>query len=144
MNRNSVVYTTYSLVLRFSYPPFYDENPFGIYEKILAAKVHYPSALDAVAKDLIKKLLVVDRTKRYGCMKNGAEDVKEHKFFKDFDWDHLMQRRISAPYVPIVHHNGDTANFGEFDEESVGNLPAQYVPKPPTGPVDMKQLFANF
>ncbi len=51
------------------YPPFYDENPFGIYEKILAAKVHYPSALDPLGKDLIKKLLVADRTKRFGCMK---------------------------------------------------------------------------
>ncbi len=51
------------------YPPFYDENPFGIYEKILAAKVHYPSALDPLGKDLIKKLLVSDRTKRFGCMK---------------------------------------------------------------------------
>ncbi len=44
----------------------------------------------------------------------------------------------------MVLHQGDTANFGEFDEDTVGNLPPQYVPKPPTGPVDLKQLFANF
>lgn len=51
------------------YPPFYDDNPFGIYEKILTGKVECPKHLDPVAKDLIKKLLVLDRTKRLGNMK---------------------------------------------------------------------------
>ena len=51
------------------YPPFFDDNPFGIYEKILAGKVEWPRQLDAVAKDLVKKLLVQDRTKRLGNMK---------------------------------------------------------------------------
>lgn len=51
------------------YPPFYDDNPFGIYEKILSGKIDWPKHLDTVAKDLIKKLLVQDRTKRLGNMK---------------------------------------------------------------------------
>lgn len=51
------------------YPPFYDDNPFGIYEKILSGKIEWPKHLDPIAKDLIKKLLVQDRTKRLGNMK---------------------------------------------------------------------------
>ncbi|VEN46442.1 unnamed protein product, partial [Callosobruchus maculatus] len=51
------------------YPPFYDDNPFGIYEKILSGKIEWPKHLDPIAKDLIKKLLVHDRTKRLGNMK---------------------------------------------------------------------------
>lgn len=51
------------------YPPFYDDNPFGIYEKILNGRVEWPRHLDPVAKDIIKKLLVQDRTKRLGNMK---------------------------------------------------------------------------
>lgn len=51
------------------YPPFYDDNPFGIYEKILNGRVEWPRHLDPVAKDVIKKLLVQDRTKRLGNMK---------------------------------------------------------------------------
>ncbi len=46
------------------YPPFFDDNPFGIYEKILAGKIDWPRQVEALAKDLIKKLLVQDRTKR--------------------------------------------------------------------------------
>ena len=50
-----------------SYPPFYDENPFGIYQKILAGKIEFPRQFDSKAKDLIKKLLTHDRTKRLGA-----------------------------------------------------------------------------
>merc|ERR1711871_1360485 len=35
------------------YPPFYDENPFGIYQKILAGKIEFPRHFDVHAKDLI-------------------------------------------------------------------------------------------
>ena len=55
------------------YPPFYDESPFGIYQKILAGRVEYPRHIDPKAKDAIKKLLAQDRTKRLGCIKGGGE-----------------------------------------------------------------------
>merc|ERR1712028_293196 len=66
------------------YPPFYDENPFGIYQKILAGKIEFPRHFDVHAKDLIKKLLTADRSKRLGNLKAGAEDVKKHKWFRNF------------------------------------------------------------
>ena len=28
------------------YPPFFDDNPFGIYEKILAGKVEWPKTME--------------------------------------------------------------------------------------------------
>ena len=42
------------------YPPFFDDNPFGIYEKILSGKIDWPRHVDPVAKDLIKNTLVVN------------------------------------------------------------------------------------
>ena len=39
------------------YPPFYDENPFGIYEKILLGRLSFPFHFDSNSRDLIKKLL---------------------------------------------------------------------------------------
>eukprot|EP01119_Soliformovum_irregulare_P023851 TRINITY_DN841_c1_g1_i3.p1 TRINITY_DN841_c1_g1~~TRINITY_DN841_c1_g1_i3.p1 ORF type:complete len:331 (-),score=86.97 TRINITY_DN841_c1_g1_i3:392-1384(-) len=93
------------------YPPFFDEHPFGIYEKILAGKIHFPSHFDASAKDLVKKLLTADRTRRLGNLKNGAEDIKTHKFFKPLDWDDVYHCRLSPPIVPEISHAGDTQNF---------------------------------
>ena len=40
------------------HPPFYDDNPFGIYEKILAGNIDWPKHLVADARDIIKRLLV--------------------------------------------------------------------------------------
>lgn len=54
------------------YPPFYDDNPFGIYEKILSGKIEWSRHIEPIAKDLVKKLLVQDRTKRLGNMKVGT------------------------------------------------------------------------
>ena len=39
------------------YPPFYDENPFGIYEKILLGRLVFPTHFDSASRDLIKRLL---------------------------------------------------------------------------------------
>lgn len=65
------VFTTGILIYEMlvGYPPFYDDNPFGIYEKILGGKIEWPRHIDPVAKDLLKKLLVQDRVKRLGSMK---------------------------------------------------------------------------
>jgi serine/threonine protein kinase len=65
------------------YPPFYDEVPFGIYHKILQGikYVQFPETFGPLGRDLVKKLLTADRTKRYGCLKNGASDIKKHKWF---------------------------------------------------------------
>lgn len=54
------------------YPPFFDEHPFRIYEKILEGKVDWSRHLEINAKDLIKKLLVRDVTRRLGSLKVGV------------------------------------------------------------------------
>merc|ERR1712226_167374 len=57
------------------YPPYFDDDPLSIYRKILAGKLKFPYHFDKKAKDLIKKLLVADTTKRLGMKKNGAADI---------------------------------------------------------------------
>ena len=52
------------------YPPFFDDNPFGIYEKILSGKIEWPRHIDPVAKDLIKKFLV---QVRFACMQHHQQ-----------------------------------------------------------------------
>lgn len=105
------------------FPPFFDDNPFAIYEKILAGKIDWPRHIDPVAKDLIKKLLVQDRTKRLGNMKNGAEDVKKHRWFKATNWDELFQKRTKPPLSPKVGFEGDTRNFDDYPEASKKAVP---------------------
>jgi len=93
------------------YPPFFDENPFVIYEKILAGEIGWPQQVDGLAKDLVKKLLEHDRTKRLGNMKMGAEDVKNHKFFQGLDWLCVLNRKLVPPIVPSVMAENDSRNY---------------------------------
>jgi hypothetical protein len=83
------------------YPPFFDDNPFGIYEKILAGKIQFPSHFDANAKDLVKKLLTADRTKRIGNLKSGAEDIKQHKWFKGINFQEVWDLKMEVRHTPV-------------------------------------------
>ena len=51
------------------YAPFYHDNTLNTYEKILAAKIEWPKFVDPTVKDIVKKLLVVDKAKRLGNLK---------------------------------------------------------------------------
>jgi protein kinase A len=68
------------------------------------------------AKSLVKHLLVHDITERYGCMKNGVEDIKKHRWFNDFDFNKLLKMELPAPYVPPIADPGDTSNFSEYPD----------------------------
>mmetsp|Transcript_8636 Transcript_8636/g.20326 ORF Transcript_8636/g.20326 Transcript_8636/m.20326 type:complete len:363 (+) Transcript_8636:142-1230(+) len=105
------------------YPPFYDENPFGIYQKVLAGRIDFPRHFDVKAKDLIKRLLTHDRAKRFGCLKNGAEDIQKHKWYKGMDWDLLLNRKVRASFVPPVKAQDDTSMFDRYPESTEGSAP---------------------
>merc|ERR1719276_340421 len=97
-------------------PPFCDEDPMGIYQKILAGKVYFPKYFDKNAKALVKRLLTADLGKRYGNLKNGVDDIKGHKWFKDINWRNLLDKQIPAPFRPVVRGDSDTSNFDEYPE----------------------------
>jgi len=97
-------------------PPFVDDDPMGIYQQILASKLSFPRYFDRQAKNLIKKLLDADLTKRYGCLKGGASDIKKHKWFLRFNWTDLYNRKLKAPVIPNVKGKHDTSNFDPYPE----------------------------
>lgn len=106
------------------YPPFYDENPFGIYQKVLAGKIEFPRHFDMKVKDLIKRLLTPDRAKRFGCLKNGAEDIKKHKWYKGLDWTALQNRQVKPPMIPAVKSADDTSMFDRYPESTEASAAA--------------------
>ena len=65
------------------YPPFFDDNPFGIYEKILAGRVQFPPHFNPNAKDLIRRLLTIDRTLRLGNLKVSQGSDRENLAWRE-------------------------------------------------------------
>ena len=39
-------------------------------------------------------------------MKNGAEDIKRHRWFKNIDWEDVFYKKIKPPIVPNVSYDG--------------------------------------
>ncbi|XP_046339333.1 cAMP-dependent protein kinase catalytic subunit alpha isoform X1 [Haliotis rufescens] len=99
------------------YPPFFADQPIQIYEKIVSGKVRFPSHFSGDLKDLLRNLLQVDLTKRFGNLKNGVNDIKTHKWFNTTDWIAVYQKKVEAPFVPKQKGPGDSSNFDEYDEE---------------------------
>ncbi|XP_015780166.1 PREDICTED: cAMP-dependent protein kinase catalytic subunit alpha-like [Acropora digitifera] len=99
------------------YPPFFADQPIQIYEKIVSGKVRFPSHFTADLKDLLRNLLQVDLTKRYGNLKNGVGDIRGHKWFSSTDWIAIYQRKVEAPFIPKCKGPGDPSNFDDYEEE---------------------------
>ena len=100
------------------FPPFFDENPFGIYQKILSNALVFPPAFDPIAKDLVLKLLEPNRTARFGCLRDGAEDVKKHAWFHGLDWFRVFCRKYKPPFIPAFRALNDTSNFDRYPDSA--------------------------
>ena len=99
------------------YPPFFADQPIQIYEKIVSGKVRFPSHFSSDLRDLLRNLLQVDLTKRYGNLKMGVTDIKNHKWFAQTNWIDIYQKKEKAMLVPKLNGPGDTKMFLEFDED---------------------------
>jgi len=105
---------TYELLVGID--PFSDDDPMMVYQKILKGKIKFPSNFDSNAKSIIKHLVEGDLTKRYGNLKGGFEDIKNHRFYKALDWGKLTARQLTMPYIPKVKNAADTSNFQTYPD----------------------------
>jgi protein kinase A len=99
-------------------PPFCDDEPMGIYQKILAGKIYFPKYFDKNAKALCKKLLTADLSKRYGNLKAGAADIVQHKWFQSIPVDALKSLQINAPFKPQMKDENDCGNFEQIPDSA--------------------------
>ncbi|XP_066952373.1 cAMP-dependent protein kinase catalytic subunit 1 isoform X10 [Macrobrachium rosenbergii] len=113
------------------YPPFFADQPIQIYEKIVSGKVRFPGHFSGDLKDLLRNLLQVDLTKRYGNLKNAVNDIKNHKWFQTTDWIAVYSRKTPAPLVPRLKNKGDTTQFPQYEESrnTFRSSPEELYPK---------------
>ncbi|CAL8467133.1 g6669 [Coccomyxa elongata] len=102
------------------FPPFYDEDVTNTYKKILSGRFGFPAHFSVNARDLIRKLLQADLSKRYGCLAGGANDIKNHPWFKGVDWIKVAKREETPPIRPVVKAADDRSNFDDYS--SLGAL----------------------
>ncbi|KAK3252788.1 hypothetical protein CYMTET_37934, partial [Cymbomonas tetramitiformis] len=104
--------------------PFYSRNKEEMYRRILSHTPVLPPYLSKEAKDILQALTCKDPAARLGSGPRGAQEVKEHPFFKNVDWDSVLEKRIKPPYAPPRKGSTDTQHF---DDEFTRELPLDSV-----------------
>lgn len=97
--------------------PFKGDQRNKTFSNILKRDVKYPDSnnhqpVSSNCKNLIKKLLIKDETKRLGS-KSGASDIKNHSFFKSTQW--ALLRNQKPPMIPVLTKS---KNSEKKDKES--------------------------
>lgn len=67
-------------------------------------QVRFPSHFSSDLKDLLRNLLQVDLTKRYGNLKNGVNDIKGHKWYATCDWIAIYQKKVQFFTTDVSSH----------------------------------------
>ena len=122
--------------------PFNNKDPIIIYQNILTNNKKFPKIIDRDAKTLINHLLVADPKKRYGCLKNGVSDIKNHRFYNDFQWDRLWECALEAPFLPTFEEGETITKY--FDQEKCNEkLKEKYLKKKEEIEKIKKELMEN-
>ena len=102
--------------MMIGYPPFYSDSSTETCKKILNwesnLEIRSEANISKEAVDILKRL-INDPEKRLG--RNGAEEVKQHPFFKNVDWKHVKETMI-PPFIPELKNIFDTKYFDEYEE----------------------------
>jgi serine/threonine protein kinase len=87
-------------------PPFYDKSHAQMEWNILNSRPEFPKGLSKTCKDLLTKLLDKDPEKRLGYS-TGIEEIKNHAWCKNCDWNKYNKKKIKPPLMPRLR----TSNF---------------------------------
>ncbi|EPQ29007.1 uncharacterized protein PFL1_03297 [Pseudozyma flocculosa PF-1] len=103
--------------------PFYAEDTQQMYRNICFGKIKFPrGAIGDDGKQFVKGLLNRNPKHRLGAQRD-AQDLKEHPFFKDIDFDALSKKQLTPPFKPLVESDESVANFDpEFTETDLREM----------------------
>jgi serine/threonine protein kinase len=125
------------------YSPFsdaVDADQVVICRNILHGSVDFPAHVrDKDLRDVVAKLLTRDVSRRVGCLRGGAADVRAQKFFTTVDWEELRALRAPSPWLPSIASALDTSNFDAYDER---DAIAPYVASTAPGANEWEEFFA--
>uniref|UniRef100_A0A8C9LM59 Non-specific serine/threonine protein kinase n=1 Tax=Piliocolobus tephrosceles TaxID=591936 RepID=A0A8C9LM59_9PRIM len=91
--------------------PFNGKSRSDLFEKIKHKKVVYPCSFSPVVVDLLKKLFEKNPKKRLGYGIKDAEEIKSHAFFKNVNWDDVLNKKVKPPFKPNLFNKIDLQNF---------------------------------
>lgn len=91
--------------------PFYADETQQMYKNIAFGKVRFPKdTLSIEGRNFVKGLLNRNPRHRLGAQRD-ADELKEHSFFADIDWDAIARKQVVPPFKPKLKSILDVSNF---------------------------------
>lgn len=84
----------------------------------------FPKHFKEDLKSLVRQLLQPDISKRYGCLANGAQDIKNHTYFQRVNWLSMYEKKIPSEYKPPLNK---TQSFEYFEEKKDFQIPKSSI-----------------
>ncbi|XP_056265159.1 serine/threonine-protein kinase N1 isoform X2 [Pseudoliparis swirei] len=106
--------------------PFPGDDEEEVFDSIVNDEVRYPRFLSTEAIGIMRRLLRRNPERRLGSGEKDAEEVKKQPFFRNVDWEALLQRKAPPPFIPSIVGKEDVSNF---DEEFTTEAPALTPPR---------------
>jgi len=107
-------------------PPFRGKNENELYNNIKESQPIYYLYMEYSAIHLISKLLTKNPINRLGSSEADAEEIKKQPFYKDVDWQAVLEKRVPVPYIPKFKGKLDVSHFdNEFTKQSIYSSPIQ-------------------
>jgi len=76
-------------------PPYYDNDRDVLFYNIINEDLELPSHISKEAIDLIVRLMDRNPVTRLGT--NGADEIKEHKWFRGINWEDAINMKLEPP-----------------------------------------------
>ena len=77
--------------------PYFTSRKEEIFHNIEFGELKIPNFVSPEAAELLRGLLERDPNKRLGGSIKDAQEIKEHPYFKDVDWDKVYNKKIKPP-----------------------------------------------
>jgi cGMP-dependent protein kinase len=101
----------------YNYYPFGNEanEPMEVYRDVLKKDLSLPYNGDKSVNSFIKAML----NKKVSQRLSSLEKAKKHEFFKNFNWDDLIDLQMKPPYIPECL---ELKNFDNYKEKYITHL----------------------
>ena len=103
-------------------PPYFTANQEQIFRNIQKAELYIPPFVSEKAQNLIKSLLKRNPNERLGS-KRDIEEIKEHEYFSDVDWQKVYERKYKPPQIYLksnhLQYFRQPVQFRENEEDDL-------------------------
>ncbi len=120
--------------------PFRGEDEDEIFDAILSDEPLYPIHMQRDSVSILQALLTRDPERRVGSGPKDADEIMEHPYFRNVNFDEMLNLKVPPPYVPQIKDGNDISHF---DQEFTTETP-KLTPVTTTLTADMQEKFRGF